>query len=156
MKKFLLTFLFGILFIFGGCVNSQPKLSQMQLREITSKEISGDYKTVFKATLSILQDQNYIIKNSDLDTGLISCEKFTETEDISMILLYGSNSEIHISAIINSINKNTTKIRLNIQESIIIDGGFGQKKTFFITNREIYDSLFNQIKVEVERLKALK
>lgn len=167
MKKIILNFIFSIFLLIGatGCTSSEPKLSQMQIREITTKELRGDYKTTFKATMSILQDQNYIIKNASLDTGLISCEKIVEKEtttgDILMVLFvdsrYGSSSKVNISAVLTEMNKKTTKLRLNIQETVIEKSSFGTDETaVFVINKEIYDSLFNQIKVEIERLKALR
>lgn len=167
MKKIILNLIFSIFLLIGasGCTTSQPKLSQMQIREITTKELGGDYKTTFKATMSVLQDQNYIINNASLDTGLISCEKIVEKEtstgDVLMILFvdtrYGSSSKINISAVLTGINKKTTKLRLNIQETTIEKSSFGTDETsIFVVEKEIYDSLFNQIKVEIERLKALR
>lgn len=165
MKKLLFSLLLSILFLMGGCTNTQPKLSQMQIREITTKELKGDYKTVFKATMTILQDQNYIIENADIDTGLISCEKVVEKEtttgDILMILFvdarHGASSKVNISATFTEISKQATRVRLNIQETVITKSSFGNdENSIFITDKGIYDSLFNQIMVETERLKALK
>ncbi len=165
MKKILAGLLLGMIVFLGGCTSSQPKLSQMQIREITTKELEGDYKTVFKATMTILQDQNYIIKNADIETGLISCEKAVEKEtttgDVLMILFvdarYGVNSKVNVSATLTNLNKNVTRVRLNIQETVIEKSSFGNdEKSIFVTDKVIYDSLFNQITVETERLKALK
>lgn len=165
MKKVIWGILLGVLFLFGGCTNTQPQLSQMQVREITTKEIEGDYKTVFKATMTILQDQNYIINNAGLDTGLISCEKLVDKEssfgDVMMVLFvdarYGVSSKVNISATLTEVTKKVTKLRLNIQETVIEKGTFGNnEKATFVMNKEIYDSLFNLISVETERLKALK
>lgn len=165
MKKILAGLLLGMIVFLGGCTSSQPKLSQMQIREITTKELEGDYKTVFKATMTILQDQNYIIKNADIETGLISCEKAVEkvttTGDVLMILFvdarYGVNSKVNVSATLTNLNKNVTRVRLNIQETVIEKSSFGNdEKSIFVTDKVIYDSLFNQITVETERLKALK
>lgn len=161
MKKVLL----GIIFLLGGCTSSQPKLSQMQMREITTKEISGEYKLVFKATMTVLQDQNYIIHNANMDTGLISCEKSVKKEttagDILMTLFvdsrYGAGSKVDVSATFTELTKNVTRVRLNIQETVIEKRSFGNDtNSVFVANKEIYDSLFNQIMVETERLKALK
>lgn len=165
LKKIIFCFLTSLLLLFGGCSSSQPQLSQMQLREITTKEITGDYKTVFKATMNILQDQNYIINSAGLDTGLINCEKLVEKDssfgDIMMVIFvdrkHSVSSKVNISATLTELNKKTTKLRLSIQETSIQKTSFGNnEKGIFIKNKEIYDSLFNQISVETERLKSLK
>lgn len=165
MKKILLSLVLGVLLLLEGCTNTQPKLSQMQIREITTKELEGDYKTVFKATMTILQDQNYIIDNADIETGLISCEKAVEKEtttgDVLMILFvdarHGASSKVNISATFTELSKTTTRVRLNIQETVVTKSSFGNdENSVFITDKGIYDSLFTQIMVETERLKALK
>lgn len=165
MKKILLGLILGVLFLLGGCASTQPKLSQMQIREITTKELEADYKTVFKATMTILQDQNYIINNASLDTGLISCEKVVEKEtttgDVLVILFvdarHGATSKVNVSATFMEISKNVTRVRLNIQETVIKKSSYGNNENaVFVTDKTVYDSLFNQIMVETERLKVLK
>lgn len=161
MKRFYLFLVF--LFIFVGCTSSQPKLSQMQIREITTKEIQGDYKTVFKSAMSVLQDQEYIIENTDFNSGLIVCTKEVNPDmsagDVMMVLFvdmrHSRAAKIKVSATINEINDKVTSVRLNIQEIKVESGSFGNKKENIINlqNKEIYDQIFNQIRVEAERRK---
>ena len=70
MKKWLFYLLAGLSILLIGCSNSTPQLSQMQTREMTTKEIQANFKTTFKATMSVLQDQDYIIENTDFNSGL--------------------------------------------------------------------------------------
>lgn len=165
MKKILFSLLTVLFLTFMGCTSTQPSLSPEQLREITTKEIEGDYKTVFKATMSVLEDQNYIIKNSNLETGLINCEKSVKKEttagDVLMVLFvdvrHGASSNVYVSANITEVNSTKTKVRFNIQENVITRSSYGNSENAnFITDKTIYDSLFNQLKIEVERMKALK
>lgn len=161
MKKFFM-FLVSALF-FVGCTSSQPKLSQMQVREITTKELQGDYKTVFKAAMSVLQDQEYIIENTDFNSGLIVCTKEVNPDmsagDVMMVLFvdmrHSRAAKVKVSATINEINDKVTSIRLNVQEIKVESGSFGNKKenVVNIQNKEVYDQIFNQIRVEVERRK---
>ena len=161
MKKIYIFFISMLFFV--GCTSSQPKLSQMQVREITTKELQGNYKTVFKATMSVLQDQEYIIENTDFNSGLIVCTKEVNPDmsagDVMMVLFvdmrHSRAAKVKVSATINETNDKVTSIRLNVQEIKVESGSFGNKKenVVNIQNKEVYDQIFNQIRVEVERRK---
>lgn len=161
MKKIYLFLLSTLFFI--GCTSSQPKLSQMQVREITTKEFQANYKTVFRAAMSVLQDQDYIIDNTDFNSGLIVSSKEVNPDmsagDVMMVLFvdmrHNRASKVKVSATVNEINEKISSIRLNIQEIKVESGSFGNKKENIINiqNKEIYDQIFNQIRVEVERKK---
>jgi len=60
-----------ICFIGNIACTPEPQLSPMQVRQITTKLFDSDYETVYRACLTVLQDQGYIIKNTDMDSGLI-------------------------------------------------------------------------------------
>lgn len=160
MKKILLLVCTVFLLISAGCTNTEPQMSTMQFREMTTKEINGDYRTVFKAVMTILQDQDYIISNTDFDSGLIVCQKQVEKSQMDknfFELLLIVNSNINISATVTELNKTTSKVRLNIQEKTITYDDFNNvERITNIKNPEIYNTLFAQIKIEVERLKAIK
>lgn len=152
--------------IFVGCA-VHPQLTPMQKRQITTRIIDSTYELVFKATLTVLQDQGYIIKNTDLQTGLISATASRETgggDQFMQALFLGyvadKGSDMDVSFMINKINESTTEVRLNIQES-----KFGQYSKWSGTSRtnvkqiydpEIYNSLFNDIKTEVKRIEAIQ
>lgn len=166
MKKWLLCLLASLSILLIGCTNSGPQLSQMQIREITTKEIQGDFKTTFKAAMSVLQDQDYIIENTDFNSGLIVAEKELNKEttagDILMKIFvdmrHKRNGKVKVSATVASVSDNVTKLRINIQEKSITKGTFGsgEENITNIQDKKVYDILFNQISTEVERMKAMK
>lgn len=166
MKKFLVLIFSMFLLGITGCTSTpEVKMSPMQIREMTTKQINGSYKTVYKAVITVLQDQDYIIENTDFEAGLIVCEKLVDKEktanDYLMVMLVDSrhdtNSKINISATVTALTKNTSKVRLSIQEKTITSGTFASnEKAHNVKDPEIYKALFDQIKVEVERLKAIK
>lgn len=166
MKKILVLIFSVFLLGIAGCTSTpEVNMSPMQIREMTTKEINGNYKTVYKAVMTVLQDQDYIINNTDFDAGLIVCEKQVEKEktanDYLMLMLVDSrhdvNAKVNISVTISELTKNTCKVRLSIQEKTITSGTFASnEKANNVKNPEIYKTLFDQIKVEVERLKAIK
>ncbi len=164
MKKWLLALIISLGVFMVGCSNAAPQLSQMQIREMTTKEIGANFKTTFKATMSVLQDQGYIVENTDFNSGLIVAEKElnkeTTTGDVLMVLFVDSghrrSGKVKVSATVTEITKDTTKLRINIQEKHIRKKSFGSdyEDIVNIQNKEVYDSLFHQIMTEAERMKA--
>ena len=53
-----------------GCATA-PQMSPMQMRQITTRTIECSYENAFRATMTVLQDQQYVIKETDMDTGFI-------------------------------------------------------------------------------------
>ncbi len=64
----------------------QPKLSPMQKRQITTRMFECDYECGYRASLTILQDQGYVIKNTDMDSGLILASVDRKTSGGSQVL----------------------------------------------------------------------
>lgn len=144
---------------FGGCAVG-PQLSPMQIRQITTKTIESDYETVFRSTMTILQDQGYVIKNTDMNSGLIVANVDRESSFGSQFLqaffvgqIYDKNTVIEVSATINKINDKTQDLRINIQETNYGSRGEKQKINQIYDNK-IYANIFNQILVEVKRREA--
>lgn len=160
MKKVFSMFLFLILFI-SGCTTVEPQLSKMQIREITTKEIQGGSAVVFKSTMAVLQDQDYIIENTDFNAGLIVAEKEINVQaGFSDFLLsladakHKRTGKIKVSVTIGEVNENVSKVRINIQEKELTSGTYNTVEDIKnIQAKEIYDRLFHEISVEVARRK---
>jgi hypothetical protein len=132
-KRFLLPFLLAAIsltfFNCGGA--SQPKLSPMQVRELTTKLFESDYETIFRSTLTILQDQGYVIKNTDMAAGLIlgyADRKTALGSQLFSALMLGfvahKGTDIEVSCMLNKINDTSSELRMNIQEA-----KYGQSST---------------------------
>jgi|YelNatPaOPRAMG01_1025707.scaffolds.fasta_scaffold94515_3 hypothetical protein len=156
-----------ICFIGNIACTPEPQLSPMQVRQITTKLFDGDYETVYRACLTVLQDQGYIIKNTDMDSGLIVASITKETSAGSqafqaLMLGYVPNKgkEYDLSCMVNKLSEKSTEIRLNIHET-----KYGQTSKWSGSSelgaKQIYDeklfrALFNEIEVEVKRREAMK
>lgn len=152
--------MFLLLTILVGCA-AGPQLSQMQIRQLTTKMIEGSYENVFRATMTILQDQGYVIKNTDMNSGLIVANIDRETSGGSQFmqaLFLGSitdkNTVIEVSATVNKLNEQTQELRLNIQETNYSGSGAKQKINQ-IYDEKVYQNLFNEITLEVKRREAM-
>lgn len=145
-----------------------PKLSPMQVRDLTTKLYENvDYETVFRATLTVLQDQGYVIKNTDMASGLILGYADRKTSTLSQVtqaafLGYVSNkgTDVEASCMINKISDTSAEVRINVQEA-----KYGQNSAFSGTSKQdtkilrdpkIYKNLFDQIQVEILRRQAMK
>jgi len=65
-----ITTILGFMFFVGCAV--QPQLSPLQKRQITTRLFDAGYENTYRSILTVLQDQGYIIKNTDMNTGLIN------------------------------------------------------------------------------------
>jgi hypothetical protein len=164
-KKYLKNILILSLLLFiGGCATTT--LSPMQKRHITTKMIEGSYENVYRATLTVLQDQGYIIKNTDMDSGLIVANADRKTSGGSRFMqalfagyVYDKGSEIEITCMTNKLSDQTSEIRMNIREvkygQSSASGISGKQDVEQIYDENIYHGLFNEITVEVKRREAL-
>jgi hypothetical protein len=70
---FIISFLLSSIFVYAEEANKQTK-SSTEIEVVQSRNYKKPYKEVFKATLSVLQDNKYEIKFTDINTGVISAE----------------------------------------------------------------------------------
>jgi hypothetical protein len=152
--------IFLLLTFLVGCA-AGPQLSQMQIRQLTTKMIEGSYENVFRATMTILQDQGYVIKNTDMNSGLIVANIDRETSGGSQffqVLLVGSvydkSTVIEVSSTVNKLNEQTQELRINIQETNYSGSG-GKQNIKQIYDEQVYQKLFNDITLEVKRREAM-
>ena len=113
--------LFAIIFV--GCAVG-PKLSPMQMRQITTKLINGAYEDTYRSALTVLQDQGYILKNTDMESGLIVAQVPRATSGGSQFVQaifsgYESakGTDIEVRCVVNKLSNTNTEIRVNIQET---------------------------------------
>lgn len=143
-----------------------PQLSPMQKRQITTKIIEGSYNDTYRATITVLQDQGYIIKNTDMESGLLvaSIDKAESTgSQAAQILLFGyifnKGDEIEISCMLSPLTTTRTEVRLNIQETTYGQSsswsGTSKQNAKQIYNPEVYQNIFNEIQLEVKRRQAI-
>jgi hypothetical protein len=146
--------------LFYGCASS-PQLSPMQIRQITTRMIEGSYDTVFRATMTTLQDQGYIIKNTDMNSGLIVANvdrESTMKEQFLQALMSDDgvvkHTVVEVSATVNNLNDSSQEVRINIQETHFSE--YGEKlHVKQIHDETVFHTIFNEILVEVKRREAM-
>ena len=175
LKK-LIILLWCILLIAFGCVMTQ-KLTPMQKRHITTRVIEASYDDVFRATLTVLQDKDYNIKNTDMETGLIVADVERELSSgwkavaaLSHLISLGADEteteerwDYRVSCLITKMNESSAEVRINIHKvthSKITDHKEDKaevkQEPEAIYDQKIYQDFFNKIRVEVKRRQAVQ
>ncbi|MFA5879315.1 MAG: hypothetical protein WC860_03985 [Candidatus Margulisiibacteriota bacterium] len=149
------------LLITPGCITSKPELSPMQKRQVTTKLIDGSYDNIFASTITVFQDNEFIIKNTDKSTGLITAEVSRDAGALTRVLaiaasskVYDSGTKVEINAMVNKISSSNSEIRIRIQESNFNNAG-GITNTQQIYDEKTYTDFFNNIQTEVKRREAI-
>ena len=141
-----------------GCV--EKALTPMERRMLTTRVIEAPYDNVFRAASTIIQDQQYIIKSTDMKSGLITAELNRETDFTSRLFMSSLKSssyngtKIQLSAMVQSLSPTSTEIRITIQEEDYGDRGVMSSRQ--IKDPKVFAELFNQLTVEVQRIAARK
>jgi len=165
-KKHFYILLLAVSIVCSSCMPT-PQLSPMQKRQITTRLFECSYENAYRASLTVLQDQGYIIKQTDMDSGLILAmvdrktaggDQFLQALFLGHIPDKGTN--IEVSCIANKINDDSTDIRLNIQEVKYGESskfsGTSQQDSKQIWDPRIYESIFNDIRIEIARREAME
>lgn len=171
MKQKIITVLLVLTLIcLGGCTalqsTSQTQLSPLQLRELTTRTYQGNEDNIFKAVMNVLQDQQYLIMNTDSKAGLIMAEKEVEKSatvgELLNVFFINANAAttkgatVKITATLNTLNEEETEVRISAQEVTYKSNQYGDKKgkAINIQSPEVYKAILDQISVEIERIKA--
>lgn len=146
---------------------TEPQLSPMQKRQLTTKMFRCNYENAYRATLTVLQDQGYVVKNTDMDSGLIVANVDRATSDgskVAQALLFGyvpdKGTEVEVSCLVNKLSNTSSEVRINIQEvkygQSSFFSGTGKQNSKQIYKPQLYYSLFNEILIEIKRREAME
>lgn len=139
-----------------GCVTTPatPPKTQLEIREFQTRDYdTSDVKMVMKSLLNVLQDDNYIVKNANVEIGLLSASKEIDVEskgEAFLLSLLGGhnarwkkNSTIECSGNITEMGK-VCKVRLNFQlKTMDNKGGVVEVKT--IEDPIFYQTFFAKV-----------
>ncbi len=150
-----------LLMVVSGCIQQQPPLSPLQKRQMSTRMVEGDYDNVFAATMTVIQDHEYVLKQTNKETGLITAEVnkdagFTSKFFTSNKYGYTANSgtKVEVSAVVSKINPTKSEIRLSIEEKVYNSNG-GTTSSTQLYDVETFGTMFNDITTEVKRREAL-
>jgi hypothetical protein len=148
--SFLFIAAFGALAVIcTGCAHrAQDEMTQLQIREIQTRTFAAkDAKAVLKEMINVLQDDAFIVKNANLDLGLLTGEKDSELENgwekwMTVIAAgrnatWTKNGVTEISANVTQFGDDT-RVRINFQRKIFDNHGR------VIEVKQIYDQQYYQ------------
>jgi len=76
MKIIAVVLLISIMLISGCATTGTPPKTQLQIREFQTRTYeTNDVKMVMKALLNVLQDDGFIVKNANVELGLLNATK---------------------------------------------------------------------------------
>lgn len=139
-----------------GCATTPatPPKTQLEIREFQTRDYdTSDVKMVMKSLLNVLQDDSYIVKNANVELGLLSASKEIDVESkgeaVILSILGGQNarwrknSTIECSGNITEMGK-VCKVRMNFQiKTMDNKGGVVEVKT--IEDPIFYQTFFAKV-----------
>jgi len=159
MKKtiFLVLPLISVMLVLSGCLAPPPQKTQLEIRQFQTRSYdTTDFKMVVKAVMSALQDQDFIIKQADLDLGFINAQKNLDVESgperfLSGFLAflgggtahYKKNSITEASANISEFG-DQIRVRVNFQNELIDNQG-RVIKVQQVQDEKFYQEFFSRV-----------
>lgn len=158
MKKVLLILIVVVAIGITGCT-SAPMINPSERTQMRTRTMDTDYDTAYRATLTTLENAGYTIDNTDMQSGLIKATTVTDAAT-PVERLFGTSGidTSSVSCTISKASKDSTRVRINIREmsETSIEGQPGVNKSAAeVDDPAVYQKLFNELRVEIERLKAI-
>lgn len=143
----------------SGCITTGPSkgpMTPLQIQSIQSREFEAPRQTVFASVISTFQDLGYNITTADINSGYISAESPTESNDISFGSFLDSlaeddtsthsNKQIRGTAFMEAIGPRV-RVRLNFVEVRQSSSAQGKntRRDKRILASPFYQNIFNRI-----------
>jgi hypothetical protein len=163
MKKII--FYSIIVLLFASC-STTKQLSPIEVKSMTTRQIEADYDVTFRAVVSLLQSEGFLVETVNKEVGLINASKRVDNKNAAAqrFLLGTSKDASTAKAVFNieEINKETVEVKLTIYEGSISSSNsyWGTKNTdvkdSMVQDATVYNNWFNSLRAEVERRKVLR
>ncbi len=155
----------SIAFVFSSCATQMVTKSPAEVKMMTTKQFESDQDVVFKAIISLLQSESYMVERADKETGLINASKRIENKKAASQRFWtGTSKDANTSKAmfyVESINKTVSEVKITLYEGAetSTNGYWGnvnkQNKEQMIYEPQVYNEWFNSLQAEIERRKAL-
>src|SRR5437667_3409706 len=123
----------SLLLLVPACVPPAPQRTQLEIREFQTRSYeTKDTKMVMKGLLNVLQDDGFIVKNANVDLGLITATKEMDIankwEAFGAVLAAGENGRWKKNSIIECSGNmsdfgSQTRVRVNFQTKTLNNKG---------------------------------
>lgn len=128
---------------------SAPQLTSLEIQAVQTREFEVSKDISFGAVVTVFQDLGYIIDNADKDSGFVTARSATKNTAGFFDLLAGvtSSTSTGVSAYIDGLREDYTRIRLNFVNATSKSGQYGQSQRAdnIIYDATIYEHAFEKI-----------
>lgn len=136
-------------FIAGCATTPKTTKTPLEIQAIQAHKFQTSKENGFAAVMTVFQNLGYIIRSADLKTGFITAASASSNSTGFWEAMAGvtSNTQTKVTAFVEQVNKQTTKIRLNFLKIEQRSAQYGQatKKGNRILNPKIYQNAFKKI-----------
>ncbi|MDD9797620.1 MAG: hypothetical protein OXT03_00665 [Alphaproteobacteria bacterium] len=134
--------------LLSACAISTPApLTPLEIQTIQTRQFEEDKSIVFASVISVFQDLGYTISNADKDTGLISAESATQSDEASQFFTgMLASSQTKATGFVERIG-DFTRVRLNFVSTTHTSSLYGQtsRKDKPILDTVVYENAFEKI-----------
>jgi len=152
VKKYL--FLSLIVVVLGACVAAPaPKKTPLEIREFQTRSYdTKDVKLVMKSVMHTLQDEGFMIKQANVDLGLLTAQKEVDLGRNSFSPFpsrFGSDVRVANNAITEASANiseygEETRVRINFQQKVLDNKGVTMKVRQ-IQDTQFYQTFFSKV-----------
>lgn len=135
----------------SGCATAP--MSTMQKRQITTHLVTARFDDAYRATLTVLQDEGYSIRETDMEAGFVAAH-FTPRDRPA--------PSLEMSAVIVQLSRTRTEIRLTLvdvrppEDRGWLGKLLGRSKEPDVVDPKHFQGFFRQIDAEVARRSAIR
>jgi len=148
MKAIAQFFLIFSVAVLAACsTNPSPEMTPMEIRSLQTREFETNKQIAFPSVITVFQDLGYSISQADIDTGFISAESASDSDEASKFWLgVSSVTQAKATAYVEEIGS-FTKVRINFVTTTNKSYGWGQtdREDTPILNAESYQYAFERI-----------
>lgn len=147
-KKSLVALAFLLTAPAAQSVAKEAKMTSLQIQQMQTKDVEVNKSVAFSSVMTVLQDSGYRIGAADRETGLITGVASTNTKMTWLPFVgFGKSKKTPVvSAYIEEMGPEVTKIRLNFVMTKVSANGFGggeDEKP--ILEPQVYQDAFEKI-----------
>ncbi|RKZ78476.1 MAG: hypothetical protein DRR19_26360 [Candidatus Parabeggiatoa sp. nov. 1] len=141
-----------LVLLLGACMSAPPpQKTQLEIRELQTRSYdTKDVKMVIKAVMHALQDDNFMIKQANVELGLLTAQKEVEAGS-SFTVFFGRSTDQRVpnnaiteaSANISEFG-DQTRVRINFQYKVVDNYGVTMEVER-IEKAEFYQQFFSKV-----------
>ena len=136
LSKYKVILLLPVFLFLTACPIEQRAVlkTPAELMTLQARTFETDRDPAMRAVVSVFQDLGYIVQTTDSVSGLVTAKSPT----VGNFNLFGRKMvDTKVTAVIEELRKNKTRVRLNFVESKRLSFGYGMKQE---NENPIYDS----------------